>query len=154
MHYYDTIKTTRMRILPILSAKWLLYIGLSVHSSFTPNWKHCSSTNPNLIHPLLPTSLPVSTPNRGGDLGGLGAVPPSKFEVGDGPCIGPPNILRSSVVGWARKVGQSKKRCRQGILFLNSAFPCEERVIYDILHNKDTENLKRESQNQKNLVDD
>ena len=34
---------------------------------------------------------------------------PPKFEVGDGPCIGPPNIFRSSVVGWARKFEQSKK---------------------------------------------
>jgi len=37
---------------------------LSFHSSFTPNLKHCSSTNAILIHPLLPTSLPVSTPNN------------------------------------------------------------------------------------------
>src|SRR6218665_999205 len=36
---------------------------LSLHSSFTPNLNHCSSTNPILICPLLPTSLPVSTPN-------------------------------------------------------------------------------------------
>jgi len=32
------------------------------HSSFTPNLKRCFSTNPILIHPLLPTSFPVSTP--------------------------------------------------------------------------------------------
>src|SRR6218665_2942775 len=37
-----------------------------------------------------------------------GTFPP-KFEVGDGLCIGPPNILRSSVVGWARKFEESKK---------------------------------------------
>src|SRR6218665_3211826 len=38
---------------------------LSLHSSFTPNLKHYrySSTNPILICPLPPTSLPVSTPN-------------------------------------------------------------------------------------------
>src|SRR6218665_1756916 len=36
---------------------------LSLHSCFTSNLKHCSSTNPILICPLLPTSLPVSTPN-------------------------------------------------------------------------------------------
>jgi len=84
-----------------------------------------------------------------------GDGPPKKFEVGGRPMHWPPNILRSSVVGWARKLEQSKKnRCRQGILFWNSAFSCEERVIYDILHSKDTENLKRESKNQKNLVDD
>ena len=29
---------------------------------------------------------------------GLGDGPPKEFEVGDGPCIRPPNILRSSVV--------------------------------------------------------
>jgi len=34
---------------------------------------------------------------------------PPKFEVGDGPCIRPPNILRSSVVGCARKYEKSKK---------------------------------------------
>jgi len=39
------------------------HLLLSLHSSFTPNWKHCSLANPILIHPLLPTSLPVSTPN-------------------------------------------------------------------------------------------
>src|SRR6218665_2688560 len=41
---------------------------------------------------------------------GMGDVPP-KFEVhmGDGPCIRPPNILRSSVVGCAQKYEQSKK---------------------------------------------
>src|SRR6218665_2891431 len=36
---------------------------LSLHSSFTPNLNHCSSTSPILICPLLPTPLPVSTPN-------------------------------------------------------------------------------------------
>ena len=35
----------------------------SLHSSFTPNWKHCSLANPILIHHLPHTSLPVSTPN-------------------------------------------------------------------------------------------
>ena len=39
------------------------HLLLSLHSSFIPNWKHCSSTNPILIHPILPTSIPVSTPN-------------------------------------------------------------------------------------------
>jgi len=35
----------------------------SLHSSFTPNWKHCSLANPILIHPLPHTSIPVSAPN-------------------------------------------------------------------------------------------
>jgi len=39
---------------------------------------------------------------------------------GDGPCIRPPNILRSSVVGCTRKYEKSKK-----VVF------CEERVMYD-----------------------
>jgi len=38
-----------------------------------------------------------------------GDGPPPKLEVGDGLCIDPPDILRSSVVGWARKLEQSKK---------------------------------------------
>src|SRR6218665_46881 len=49
-----------------------------------------------------------------------GTVPP-KFE-GKGPCIRPPNILRSSVVGCARNHEKSEKSC----------FSCEERVINDI----------------------
>ena len=60
--------------------------------------------------------------NQGRRPRGTGGRPPPKFEVGDGPCIRPPNILRSSVVGCARKYEQSKERC----------FCCEERVIYDI----------------------
>src|SRR6218665_2476059 len=47
---------------------------------------------------------------RGGDLGGQGGrSPPKNLRWGDGPCIGPPNILRSSVVGWARKLEERKK---------------------------------------------
>ena len=46
---------------------------------------------------------------RGGDLGGLEGWSPQKFEVGDGPCIRSPNILRSSVVGCARNYEKSKK---------------------------------------------
>src|SRR6218665_3142383 len=40
----------------------LAYLS-SLHSSFNPSVKHCSSTNPMLIHPPLPPSRPVSTPN-------------------------------------------------------------------------------------------
>ena len=35
----------------------------SLRSSFTRNWKHCSLANFIQVHPLLPTSLLVSTPN-------------------------------------------------------------------------------------------
>ena len=61
--------------------------------------------------------------NRGGDLGGLGGRSPQKiWGGGDRPCIGPPNILRSSVVECAWKHEPSEKLC----------FSCEEMVIYDI----------------------
>ena len=40
-----------------------VYRSPSLYRSFTPKWRHCSSTNPILIHPFLPTFLPVSTPN-------------------------------------------------------------------------------------------
>jgi len=46
---------------------------------------------------------------RGGGLKGSGGTVPPKSDVGDGPCIRRPNILRSSVVGCARKYEQSKK---------------------------------------------
>ena len=50
----------------------------------------------------------------GGDLGGTGGTPP-KFEVGDGPCIRPPNILRSTIMGSEAKYELTKKRCQGGI---------------------------------------
>jgi len=40
----------------------------------------------------------------GGDsIGGTGGTFLPKFKVGDGPCIRPPNIWRSSVMGFAGK---------------------------------------------------
>src|SRR6218665_2907388 len=51
-------------------------------------------------------------------------------RLGDGPCIRPPNSLRSSVVGCARKYEQRKKIVIRNF-FRNSCFFCEERVIYD-----------------------
>ena len=50
-----------------------------------------------------------------------------------------PNILRSSVVGYAREYEQSKK----------GGLSCEERVISDISHSKDMENLKRKGKSEK-----
>ena len=49
----------------------------------------------------------------GGDLGGTGGRSPSKFEVGDGPCIRPPNILRSIVLSGAR---ESTNRVKKGVI--------------------------------------
>jgi len=87
--------------------------------------------------------------------GELGETVPPKFEVGDGPIIRPSNILRSSVVGCARKYEQSKKKVSyEGIPFWNSDLSCKERVIYDIYLSKDTENLEKERENQKSLADD
>src|SRR6218665_905807 len=43
---------------------------------------------------------------RGGDLGGRS---PPNLRWGGGPCIGTPNILRSSVGGWARKLEEREK---------------------------------------------
>ena len=46
-----------------------------------------------------------------GDLGGTGGTPPkNKFEVEDGPCIRPPNTLRSSVIGSVAKNELSFKK--------------------------------------------
>jgi len=40
-----------------------LHLSLSLHRSFTRNWKHCFLTNPILNPTLLPAYLSVSTPN-------------------------------------------------------------------------------------------
>src|SRR6218665_1673627 len=94
-----------------LSLTHTLFKNNALYSKFTKLWSNYR-TQEILMYLVF----------RGGDLGGTGGtVPPQKnLKWGDGPCIGPPNILRSSVVGWVRKVEQSKNnRCRQGILFLN-----------------------------------
>src|SRR6218665_1752075 len=38
---------------------------------------------------------------------------PPKFEAGDGPCIRPPYISRSSFIGWVGKYEVSKKKCQK-----------------------------------------
>src|SRR6218665_116306 len=101
---------------------------------------------------------------RGGDLGGLGGRSPSKFEVGDGPCIRPggrpmhpsPNILRSSVVGCARRYEQSKKGCHIGIFFYEIVVFLVRKGSKTTFNtcSKDTENLGKERENPKNPVDD
>ena len=70
----------------------------------------------------------------GGNLGGLGGrSPPKKIEVGDGPCIRSPNILRSTVMGCKAEYEMTKKRC-QGAIFLSEieVFGQEKGVIYVI----------------------
>jgi len=48
-----------------------------------------------------------------GDLGRTGGTVPPKFEVGDGPCIRPPNILTHIVIGCEAEHELSKIRvCR------------------------------------------
>jgi len=46
----------------------------------------------------------------GGDLGG---TVPLKCEVGDGPCIRPPNILRSTVIGCEGNYELTKKSVKE-----------------------------------------
>src|SRR6218665_702415 len=74
---------------------------------------------------------------------GTGGTAP-KFEVGDGPCSRPPNILRSSVcqfVRCARKREQSKKGVMKELF--------SEKGSYAIIHT-----VKIYSKNLKNTVDD
>src|SRR6218665_47525 len=52
----------------------------------------------------------ITPKSRGGDLGGLGGRSLQSLRWVDGPCIRPPNILRSSVVGCARKYEHSFKK--------------------------------------------
>src|SRR6218665_3474123 len=75
----------------------------------------------------------------GGDLGETGGTVPPKFEFGGGPCIRPPNILRSSVVGCARKY----EKCKKGVikeLFSEIGFFLVKKGslgLYNISHSKD-----------------
>ena len=45
-----------------------------------------------------------------------------KFEVGDGPCIRPPNISRSRVIGCVAKYELTKKVSWRNVLFWNRGF--------------------------------
>src|SRR6218665_2713032 len=59
----------------------------------------------------------------GGDLGVTGEDgPPKKCKVGDGLCIRPPNISRSSVIGCALKYEMTKERRNGRIFFCNRGF--------------------------------
>src|SRR6218665_1415105 len=62
--------------------------------------------------PTFNRSLMVSVAHGRKPRGTGGTVPP-KFEVGDGPCIRPPNISRSSVIGCVLKYERGKKRCHE-----------------------------------------
>jgi len=65
----------------------------------------------------LAYSSSVNVTTTGGDLGGTGGTVLPQFEVGDGPCIRPPNILisRPTVIGCEAKYELSKKRSQGGI---------------------------------------
>src|SRR6218665_647143 len=59
------------------------------------------------------SSIPLSLTQGRRPRGDWGDGPPKNLRWGDGPCTKTPctnpNILRSSVVGWARKFEESKK---------------------------------------------
>src|SRR6218665_1636410 len=64
----------------------------------------------------------------GGDLGGTEGTVTPNFEVGDGPCIRPPNISRSIVVGGCvRKYELSKKGVIKDFF---RGFSRQEKAIY------------------------
>ena len=68
----------------------------------------------------------------GGNLGGTGETAPT-FDVGDGPCIRPPNILRNSVVRCVRKYELSKKGVMKEFCYEIELFR-EERAVYVKYH--------------------
>ena len=99
---------------------YLLQYLLNIHLNT------CTCTLPKLFALVITLQLPVRVPATGDSfclLGialltevtraetweGLGDGPQQIWGGGDGPCIRPPNILRSSVGGCARKYEQSKK---------------------------------------------
>src|SRR6218665_187061 len=64
-----------------------------------------------------------------GGTGGWSLVPP-KFEVGDGPCIRPPNILRSTVIGSGAKYKVTEKGVKEEYFCLKSRFLVKKRGSY------------------------
>jgi len=53
----------------------------------------------------------------GEDYKGVLEEGPPKFEVGDGPCLRPPKILRSTVIGCEAKHELTKKIFRRNLGF-------------------------------------
>ena len=82
-----------------------LYLSTSLKSAFQIS---CGLVKKALIkiHAAYRPNVALAHTIMGGDLGG---TVPLKFEVGDGPCIRPPNISRSSVMGCAGKYEVLKK---------------------------------------------
>jgi len=54
---------------------------------------------------------------------------PPKFEVGNGPCIRPPNILRPTVIGFEATRELTKKTSSGGILGCEIGVPGEEKGV-------------------------
>ena len=105
----------------------------------------------NLYCPLHVFLLSVSLYIRGGDLVGRS---PQNLRWGAAHASVPP-IFWETVLSDAREsTNIVKKGVIKGILFWNSGFSCEERVIHDIRHSTGTENLGKGRENPKNLVDD
>jgi len=75
--------------------------------------------------------------------GNWGDGPPQNLGWGTAHASVPPIFLEVVLSRCARKYEQSKKWCHQGILWRSRGFWfCgEERVICDIWHSKDRENL-------------
>ena len=71
-----------------------------------------------------------------------------------GPCIRPPNILRSSVVGCAGKYEQSKKGVINEFFYETAAVVVRKGSYTTFNKVKERENLGKERENPKNLVND
>jgi len=113
------------------------YIAFKSQSSFALDDPRVRIGRPQLCTELYWTTREylrvaltgTSVPLMGGDLGGTGGRSP-KIWGGDGPCIRPSNILRSTVIGCVEKYELTKKRCQGGI-FLSEieVFGQEKKVV-------------------------
>jgi len=77
---------------------------------------------------------------------------PKYVGWGNGPCIRPPIFWEVVLSDVRESKNRVKRRCDQGINFLNRGFSREEWVMYDIWHSKDMENNDRK--NLKNMIDE
>ena len=83
---------------------------LPLHSSFTPNWKHCPLANPILIHRLPHISLPVSTSSTIHHNNNFNNFRVSNIRVSNRTLIY--NVCPEAAITWPSRHSRHRHLCR------------------------------------------
>ena len=70
-------------------------------------------------------------------------VLPKNLRWGDDPCIRPPNILKSTVIGYEAKYELTKKGLKEEFFVLKSRFLVKKTVIYVIYQISDSRDREK-----------